>query len=117
MAPKITTPVKGFTGNVAGVAFVDGRGETDDPIALGYFERRGYGVEKAAAPEPITVPEGKPSTDWKVDQLKAYAEKHELDLGSAKSKPELVAAIEKAGAEKAAASTAAGDGGQGGSQE
>lgn len=113
---KITTPVKGFTGTVAGVHFADGVGETDDPIALGYFERRGYGVEKADA--PISIPDGKPSTEWKGDQLKAYAEKHSLDLGSAKTKPEMVAAIEKAETEKAAAETqAAGDGDQGGSQE
>lgn len=106
MAPKITTPVEGFTGTVAGVHFANGVGETDDPIALGYFERRGYGVENADAPATVTVPDGKPSTDWKGDQLKAYAEKHSLDLGSAKTKPELVAAIEKAEAEKAPADPA-----------
>lgn len=113
---KITTPVEGFTGQVAGVAFANGVGETDDPIALGYFERRGYGIEKADAPAPVTIPDGKPSTDWKADQLKAYAEKHGLEVGSAKSKPELVAAIEKAEAEKAAAQTPppAGEGDQGG---
>lgn len=48
MAPKIHTPVKDFTGEVAGVAFAKGVGETDDPIALGYFERRGYTIEKPA---------------------------------------------------------------------
>ena len=42
---RITTPVKGFTGKVAGVAFADGHGETTDPVALGYFRRRGYTVE------------------------------------------------------------------------
>lgn len=116
MASKITTPVEGFNGVVAGVHFANGVGESDDPIALSYFERRGYGVEKADA--PATIPDGKPSTEWKGDQLKAYADKHGLDLGSAKTKPELVAAIEKAEAEKAAAETqAAGDGNQDGSQE
>lgn len=117
---KITTPVEGFTGQVAGVAFANGVGETDDPIALGYFERRGYGIEKADP--PVTIPDGKPSTEWKGEQLKAYAEKHSLDLGSAKTKPEMVAAIEKAEAEKAAASNGEQGGdpsgaGQGGSQE
>lgn len=127
MAPKITTPVEGFTGDVAGVTFANGVGETDDPIALGYFARRGYSIEGAEAEKVVDVPEGKPSTEWKGDQLKAYAEKHGLELGSAKTKPEFVAAIEKAEAEKAAAETPppAGDGtggdpsgaGQGGSQE
>lgn len=39
---KVTTPVKGHTGTVAGVTFVDGVGETDDPNALAYFRRHGY---------------------------------------------------------------------------
>ena len=112
----VNTPVKGFTGEVAGIAFANGTADVDDPIALGYFERRGYDVIYAPSePTPATIPEGKPSTDWKADQLKAYAEKHKLDLGSAKSKPELVAAIEKAEADKAAAASSEGD--QGGSQE
>lgn len=100
---KITTPVEGFNGVVAGVHFANGVGETEDASALFYFERRGYGIEKAA----ITIPDGKPSTEWKGDQLKAYAEKHSLDLGAAKTKPELVEAIEKAEAEKAAAGSGA----------
>lgn len=41
---KVTTPVKGFTGQVLGVHFTDGKGETDDPTALGYFRRKGYTV-------------------------------------------------------------------------
>ena len=45
MAPKIHTPVKGFTGKVAGVTFVDGAGETTDEAALTYFERHGYTIE------------------------------------------------------------------------
>ncbi|WP_336651605.1 MULTISPECIES: SAP domain-containing protein [unclassified Leucobacter] len=43
----IQTPVKGFTGKVAGVSFADGAGETEDPAALAYFERHGYTVEAA----------------------------------------------------------------------
>lgn len=105
---KITTPVKGFTGTVAGVSFANGVGETEDEVAIGYFTRRGYTVE--GAERPVDIPEGKPSTEWKGDQLKAYAEKHALDLGSAKNKPEMVAAIEKAEAEKAAAASQPGDG-------
>lgn len=96
---KITTPVKGFTGSVAGVTFADGVGETDDEGAIAYFERQGYGV---GTEKSVEIPDGMPSTEWKGDQLKAYAEKHSLDIGAAKTKPELVAAIEKAEAEKAA---------------
>lgn len=60
--PKITTPVKGFTGTVAGVSFANGVGETEDPTALGYFSRRGYKVEdekpakKAPAPKAPATP-------------------------------------------------------------
>lgn len=45
--PAVKTPVEGYTGTVAGVAFDDGVGETDDPRALAYFERHGYTVETA----------------------------------------------------------------------
>ncbi|GGD33119.1 hypothetical protein GCM10010915_11880 [Microbacterium faecale] len=92
--PKITTPVKGFTGKVAGVSFVDGKGETTDKAALAYFRRHGYGVD--AAEKAVEIPEGEPTADWTAAQLKAYAEKHEVDLGQAKTKPEIVEAIEKA---------------------
>ena len=42
---KVTTPVPGFSGRVAGVSFEDGVGETDDEAALAYFDRQGYGVD------------------------------------------------------------------------
>ncbi|GAA1642576.1 hypothetical protein GCM10009700_31750 [Brevibacterium sanguinis] len=41
---RVTTPVQGYTGTVAGVVFSDGQGRTDDPAALAYFERHGYRV-------------------------------------------------------------------------
>lgn len=57
---KITTPVKGFNGKVAGVTFVDGAGETEDAAALAYFERQGYTIEGAAAPaKPKSAAKGK----------------------------------------------------------
>ena len=98
---KIHTPVKGFTGSVVGVTFADGVGETDEPAKLAYFHRHGYTVEEKTA-KTVEIPEGAPSEEWKVDQLKAYAEKHDLDLGSAKTKPEMVAAIKAAEAKKTA---------------
>lgn len=60
---QITTPVPGFTGEVAGVHFVDGVGETSDPRAIAYFTRRGYvlgdipQVEPVAEEEPAEVEE------------------------------------------------------------
>lgn len=41
---KITAPVKGFNGIVAGVQFKDGSASTDDTGALAYFRRHGYTI-------------------------------------------------------------------------
>lgn len=43
---KIYAPVADFSGKVAGVSFVDGKGETDSARALNYFARHGYGIGK-----------------------------------------------------------------------
>lgn len=91
----ITTPVKGFTGHVAGVDFVKGVGETDDENAISYFERHGYEVSGTPAPTP-EAPEGEPSDKWTNDQLKAYAAEKEIDLGDASKKVDILAAIELA---------------------
>lgn len=92
---RVTTPVKGFTGTVVGVTFVEGVGETDNPAALGYFARRGYTIEAEEAPP---FPDGKPAKAWKVDELKAYAARHGVDLGEAKSKDEILAVLTPADA-------------------
>lgn len=45
----IRTPVEGFSGpGVAGLHFVDGQTETDDPAVIAYARRRGYDVEETA---------------------------------------------------------------------
>lgn len=87
---KIETPVKGFSGSVAGVTFTNGVGETDDPTALGYFRRRGYTVEAPAAPP---FPDGEPAEAWTVPQLVAWAAAHGVDLKGAKVKAEVWAVI------------------------
>lgn len=43
----IRTPVPGYTGEVVGVEFVDGVGESGEPSQLAYFRRHGYTVEDA----------------------------------------------------------------------
>lgn len=40
----VDSPVAGFTGEVVGVQFVDGHGQTDDESRLAYFRRHGYTV-------------------------------------------------------------------------
>lgn len=46
---KIETPVEGYTGTVAGVDFVKGKGRTGDPSALAYFRRHGYTIDGKSA--------------------------------------------------------------------
>ncbi|MGX6513262.1 hypothetical protein [Rhodococcus sp. SJ-2] len=59
----VTTPVDGFTGTVAGVAFVDGKGDTDDDNALAYFRRHGYDV----AEKPKRAPRKAKADDESAD--------------------------------------------------
>ncbi len=90
---EIRTPVKGFTGKVAGVQFTDGVGETADEAALAYFERHGYDiVPEEQEPDPL-YPEGDPTEKWTVDQLKAYAADHDIDLTGVSGKDNVVAAV------------------------
>ncbi|QCQ91737.1 hypothetical protein [Rhodococcus sp. SGAir0479] len=121
----VTTPVEGYTGIVAGVAFINGRGETDDHNALSYFARHGYRIGDAAAVPALAVPkieinrlapeipEGAPNDKWKVPALKAYAGREGIDLDGAKNKDEILAAIAAhevaADADLAADVTAAGE--------
>ena len=61
---RIQTPVEGFTGEVVGVSFVDGFGETEDENAIAYFIRQGFGLDgsapEGAEPEPEAEPEVEP---------------------------------------------------------
>lgn len=56
----ITAPVEGFSGNVVGVDFKDGTGETDNTAQIQYFTRHGYAVE---APKPKRTPAPKPAAE------------------------------------------------------
>lgn len=56
MAPVVHTPVEDFTGTVAGVAFANGVGETDNPAALAYFQRKGYEIEGGHSAPPAGTP-------------------------------------------------------------
>ncbi len=92
MSPTVHTPVKGFTGTVAGIDFTDGVGTTSDEVALSYFERQGYTIDPPEDTGPV-FPEGAPVEAWTVKQLTAWAKAHEVDLGGAKSKPEILAVV------------------------
>lgn len=53
---QVTAPVSGFTGEVAGVHFVDGVGNTDNSRALAYFARHGYAVSKSVTGKAVEAP-------------------------------------------------------------
>lgn len=78
----ITTPVRGFRGEVAGVAFIDSKAEVDEDgnaRAIAYFRRKGYGVEAvesvAGPAEPATEEDEiqRPGGNAKKETLIAYA--------------------------------------------
>ena len=76
----IETPVEGFTGLVAGVHFVDGKGSTDDEAALAYFDRQGYKVGGVVDEDAKrNYPLGDPSDKWKKAELLAYATDKKID--------------------------------------
>jgi len=94
----IKSPVEDFSGLVAGVHFVDGKGSTDDEGALAYFERQGYSVGGATSDEATAdYPKGDPSDKWTIKQLLAYASDRKIDIGEAKSKDEIWGAIKPGG--------------------
>ncbi|MGW5387200.1 hypothetical protein [Nocardia sp. NPDC003963] len=47
----------------------------------------------AAEPEPELDLDGEPSESWTVPQLRAYADHHDIDLGEATKKADILAAI------------------------
>jgi hypothetical protein len=70
MRYRITTPVRGFRGEVAGVAFIDSKAEVDEAAngrALAYFRRKGYEVVATEPAAPAVEadeqePEKKPTS-------------------------------------------------------
>lgn len=57
---------------------------------------------EAVAEEPEEKPEEKPLDKMKVDELKEYAKAHEIELGEAKTKAEILEAIKAAEAAEGA---------------
>lgn len=71
-----------------------GRTVTVPADATGYYEGLGWVAPGSAPSEPpVTVPDGEPSTDWKVAEITAYVERESLDVGDATKKADLLAAI------------------------
>ncbi|MFB9432798.1 hypothetical protein ACFFR8_25815 [Streptoalloteichus tenebrarius] len=58
----MTTPVSGFSGEVAGIVFVDGHAETSDRAALVYFRSQGYGVTEVKPARKTKTAPAEPAT-------------------------------------------------------
>lgn len=85
MAAKLTEQVvHGGVIYAAGTARADAQDVPDGP----WWSEP---VEPEKAPEPVEPVE--PDESWKNDDIKAYAESHGIDLGEAKTKADMLAAI------------------------
>ncbi len=93
---KIICPNKQYDGVSASVTFTNGVGETDKPNLIAWFREHGYTVEECGKTEGGN---GGGFEDMTAKELKAYADEKKIDLGKAKTKPEMIAAITKAEAE------------------
>jgi hypothetical protein len=87
-----TTNIPDFTGIDAGnVAFANGKATiTNARMAAWFREHEGYSVEE------VESTPASPFAGMKVDELKAYAVEHNIDLGNATKKEEIVAVISAA---------------------
>ena len=93
----IKAPVP-FSGVRANLVFVNGVSETNDAWLIKWFKEHGYEVTEKPD-EPEVKDEGGESISidgMTVNQLKAYAAEKGIDLGKAKTKADILAAIEAA---------------------
>lgn len=72
--------------------FVKGIFETNDADIAEKLKAAGHTVTGEADPKPLN--------ELKVDELKAYAEEHNIDLGGAEKKADILKVIQEAEANK-----------------
>lgn len=96
MSPTIKhpAPVSG-TVSAIGLDFVDGVAEVKklSDEARTVLLENGFTIDDGKA--PVEIPDGDPVETWTVDQLKAFAKRENIDLGDAKAKPDILAAVAK----------------------
>jgi hypothetical protein len=74
---KITAPVEGFNGDIAGVQFKDSVAETENAAVVSYCAGAGYKVELDEAPAPVPVPvDEAPNGNASKEAWHAYALTH-----------------------------------------
>lgn len=79
---KIYAPNKQYNGVSASVTFAKGVGETNNPTLLSWFKDRGYTVEEEDKKDNPLKHFG---IEMSVEQLKAYAIEHGIDIGQSSS--------------------------------
>lgn len=98
---KIICPNKQYNGVSASVTFVNGVGETEDIRLIEWFKSKGYEVEgEEPAQDPAGSGEGSDLEKMTVEELKAYAEEHGIDLGRSTSHEGILKKIQEAAEEK-----------------
>ncbi len=75
---KITAPVLS-TEKAWGLNFVNGMAETDSEYLASKLGRKGYKIEDIETPNPSKF------DGMEVEQLKAYAAEHNIDIGNSSS--------------------------------
>lgn len=70
-----------------------GRSVTVPDETVESYTKFGWTVAGSAPVETVEVPDGDPTGDWKVAQLKAYAESNGVDLGDATKKDDILAVL------------------------
>ena len=75
---KIIAPNKSYNGVTAGVKFEKGVGKTSDAYLISWFKAHGFGVEQNADELAFN--------NMTIEELKAYAEENNIDIGKATSK-------------------------------
>lgn len=82
--PKILSKNKSFNGESAGVQFRDGEGATQNPWLIQWFKEHGYTVEDEEKTGLAAM---------NIDELKAYAEEHNIDIGKSVSQQSILKKI------------------------
>ena len=109
MSFKISVPKNtAFSGDHMGLTFTHGEAHTDDSFLASRLQSKGYVVanhagisgEASEAPQDIPETEGTELYEKTVPQLKEYAAEKGVDLSGARTKAEILAAINAAETDK-----------------
>lgn len=95
---KIYSPNKKYSGVSATVHFINGIGETDDEHLIKWFKSKGYKVEDAEETQKDEDPSKteNPFEGKTLEELKAFAEEHNIDIGKATTEEGIIKKIEEA---------------------